>query len=273
MPKVWKILGICVLVYGTIMIFLCIIWYKGIFKGSFTFFDDSQEWLQMDKAGHFFASFHVSRWLIQILTWQKVDYKSAVKIGVWGGMIFVTPIEVLDGFSQAYGFSWTDVLANLCGCLFLLIQLSLFNKMRFLPKFSFYLSPFAAIRKEMLGNFLLSNIVKDYNGQTYWLSFSPNMFLKKRLFPEWLLISVGYGVDNVLGGHDNIWQKDQLIFDYSHLQRTRQVYFSFDITLQHLKFENRVMKFVRLAFSCLKMPFPSIVFSQEKGFYISYLGF
>ena len=226
----------------------------------------------MDKAGHFFASFHVSRWFIQILNWQKVDAKSATKIGVWGGMIFVTPIEILDGFSQSYGFSWTDVLANLCGCLFLLFQLSWFGKMRFLPKFSFQISPFAVIRKELLGNFLLSNIVKDYNGQTYWISFSPNELLKRRFLPEWLLLSVGYGVDNVLGGHDNIWEKVDQVFDFSHLPRTRQIYFSLDITLQHLKFESRFMKFIRLAFSCLKLPFPSIVFCQERGIYISYLG-
>ena len=125
----------------------------------------------------------------------------------------------------------------------------------------------------MFGSFILANIVKDYNGQTYWLSFSPNLFLKNKLFPDWFLVSVGYGADNLLGGHDNVWENNNETLDYSHLARSRELHLSLDITLQHLKFENKIMKFIRLAFSCLKAPFPAIVFSAEKGVQISYLGF
>ncbi len=263
------------LIYSSILIALGAIWYQGIFKGHFTFFDDSLEWLQMDKVGHFFAAFQISRWFIQILRWQKVSAAEAQKVGIWGGIIYLCPVEILDGFSEAYGFSWTDILANCLGTGFLWLQLQAFKKMNFLPKFSFQLSPFAVMRKEMLGSHLFSQLIKDYNGQTYWLSFSPNVFFKKKYFPEWLQISIGYGADNLLGGHDNVWKIDgqnNVLADYSHLARTRQFFISFDISLQYKEYSNPFMKFVRLALSCLKFPFPAIGFSANKGFEFKWLG-
>lgn len=265
LPKVWRITLICLVIWTSLLVVLSIIWYKTIFKGHFTFFDDAGEWLQMDKAGHFFASFQVSRWFIQILKWQGVEEKEAKKIGVWGGLIFVSPIELLDGFSEAYGFSWTDLAANLSGSLALLAQLHLFAKIKFMPKFSFMPSPFAAIRKEMLGTFFLSQLIKDYNAQTYWLSFSPNVFLKRELFPPWLQISVGYGAENLLGGHDNIWEKEGEVFDFSHLARTRQFYLSLDLSFQHLQENTLLKRALKLVTSCLKFPFPSLCFDLYNG--------
>jgi hypothetical protein len=271
MPKVWRITLVSFLIWASLLVLLSFIWYKGIFKGHFTFFDDSQEWLQMDKMGHFFASFQVSRWFIQILKWQKVDPKEAQRIGVWGGILFVSPIEVLDGFSIAYGFSWTDILANVMGSLCLWLQYRVFGLIRFMPKFSFSFSPFASMRKEMLGGFFLSQLIKDYNAQTYWISCSPNLFLKRKLFPEWLHISFGYGGDNLLGGHDNVWEKEGRVFDFSDLQRVRQFYISFDLNFQYLEGTSRFKRGLKLVTSCLKFPFPMIGFDAVNGLFFRWL--
>jgi len=272
MPKAWKITSICFSIWLLLLFVLSLLWYKQGFKGYFSFFDDSLEWLQMDKVGHFFAAFHVSRWFIQVLIWQNVAKSEAQKVGVWGGVIFVSPIELLDGFSMDYGFSLTDILANCVGAGFLWFQLKFLKALRFMPKFSFTPTHFAATRKEMLGSFFLAQLIKDYNGQTYWMSFSPNVFLKTKLFPEWLHISVGYGAENLLGGHDNVWENEGKVFDFSDLERMRQLYFSLDLNLQHLQSSHPVTRFFRLAFSCLKFPFPAVGYNTGKGFDVKWLG-
>ena len=271
MAKVWRITAICVLIWALLLLLLSFIWYKGIFKGHFTFFDDSGEWVQMDKMGHFFASFQVSRWFIQILKWQNIDSEKARKIGVWGGVLFVSPIELLDGFALDYGFSWSDILANVAGSFFLWLQYSVFSRIHFMPKFSFSVSPFAVMRKEMLGSFFLSQLIKDYNGQTYWISFSPNVFLKQAIFPKWLHLSFGYGGENLLGGHDNIWQNKESTFDFTHLVRIREFYVSLDLDFQYLEGSNYLKKALKLSSSCLKFPFPSVGFDTLNGLFFRWL--
>jgi uncharacterized protein YfiM (DUF2279 family) len=271
MPKVWKTTFICFSIWAALLVFLSIVWYKAIFKGYFTFFDDSLEWLQMDKAGHFFCSFQVSRWFVQVLKWRGVEEAEAKRIGVWGGILYLSPIELLDGFALAYGFSWTDILANCAGSLALWLQYRFFGKIRYMFKFSFWPSPFAAMRKELLGTFLLSQIVKDYNGQIIWMSFSPNVLLKKNWLPRWLHLSIGYGVENMLGGHDNVWQADGQTVDFSDLTRYRQLYLSLDLNFQHLADEGRLNKWIKLFTSTLKSPFPALVFDTEEGVSVKWL--
>ena len=48
-------------------------------------------------------------------------------------------------------------------------------------------------------------MLKDYNGQTYWLSANLKSFFKKSNVPTWLNISVGYGAEGMFGATENIW--------------------------------------------------------------------
>ncbi len=49
-------------------------------------------------------------------------------------------------------------------------------------------------RPETLGKSLQrTNILKDYNGQTIWLSFNIHSFTKDSFLPKWLSLAVGYG--------------------------------------------------------------------------------
>jgi hypothetical protein len=41
---------------------------------------------------------------------------------------------------------------------------------RITPKFSFHTTQYAQYRPNVLGSSLAEQILKDYNGQTYWLS-------------------------------------------------------------------------------------------------------
>src|SRR5688572_27004533 len=45
------------------------LWYKNSPRQPFQFFNDNQEWKQLDKAGHFISSFYFSYGSSQILRW------------------------------------------------------------------------------------------------------------------------------------------------------------------------------------------------------------
>ncbi len=56
----------------------------------------------------------------------------------------------------------------------------------------------------MLGVNLLQQVLKDYNGQTYWLAFDIKPWLRKEShFPAWLNLSLGYGAQELVYANDH----------------------------------------------------------------------
>ena len=49
----------------------------------------------------------------------------------------------------------------------------------------------------------MQQVLKDYNGQTYWLSANIWSFNKESNFPRWLNVAFGYGADGMLYGENN----------------------------------------------------------------------
>src|SRR5690606_13125185 len=158
---------------------------------------------------------------------------------LWGsllGVILLTPIEVLDGFSAEYGASWGDVVANVSGSAFVYTQYMLWNEARITPKYSFSQTNLAQRRPELLGNGLHEEIIKDYNGMTFWWSFDIFSLLgKNRKFPKWLNIAVGYGANGMISSNDN----SSRARGYDPF---RQYYLAIDLDLTHIKTES---KFIR----------------------------
>jgi hypothetical protein len=50
----------------------------------------------------------------------------------------------------------------------------------------------------VLGSSLAEQMLKDYNGQTYWLSVNLHSFYKN---PKWLNLAIGYGANGMLTGN------------------------------------------------------------------------
>ena len=186
--------------YGASVYGLSQLWYKEQGFDSFHFFNDNAEWNQMDKAGHFFSTYHFSRLGDNVLQWTGVEEKKAALWGSILGTAILIPIEILDGFSAEYGFSYGDMIANIAGSGFYLGQDLLWNEQRIKPKFSFHQTSLAQLSPDLLGESLAQEIFKDYNGQTYWLSFDVQAFAKKSKFPKWLNLALGYGAHNMVRG-------------------------------------------------------------------------
>jgi hypothetical protein len=251
-PKVRAVLLFSVGVYVVMMLVLGYSWYSNQWaKGGFHFFNDWPEWKQLDKLAHFFWTFQVSAIASRLLVWAQLDNRKAAVGGAIMGFLFVSCVEIPDGFSQDYGASVFDLLANALGCIAFIVQGLLLRKILVWPKFSFHQTVFAPLRPTMLGDGLLEEILKDYNGQTFWYSVGVPMVP----LPRWVTIAVGVGADGMIYGRDH----ENLAANFSP---TRRYFLSLDLNLSHIKTSSRALNSVLYIFNIIKVPAPAIEISQ-----------
>lgn len=242
--------------YTAAMTGLYSLWYKDISRNSFHFFNDNDQWLQMDKVGHGVTSYYVGFAGYEALNWSGVSEKKSVWYGGTLGLFFLTSVEVFDGFSSDWGFSWGDIAANTAGSGFFIAQQLAWQEQRILLKYSFHQSDYWEKRPDLLGENLAQNMLKDYNGQTYWMSVNIASFLgEETKFPKWLNVAVGYGADGMLGAFNNQ--------SYPEIERQRQFYLSLDVDLTRIKTKSKFANTVLGAFGFLKFPLPTIEFNSN----------
>ena len=234
------------------------LWYADYERSKFHTLDDSNEWLQMDKMGHVFTSYQLGKHGAQLLHWSGVSEKNQLLYGATLGFSFLTTVEVLDGFSKEWGFSWGDILANATGTGLYIGQELLWQEQRIAIKFSFHQTKYALQNPEKLGDGLLEEILKDYNGQTYWLSANLHAFFKEKNIPKWLNVPVGYGADGMLTGTKVV--DNQLLTNY---ERQRQFYLSLDVNLTNIKTNSKVLKSLFDIFNMIKVPLPTLEFNKN----------
>jgi hypothetical protein len=177
-------------------------------------------------------------------------------------MGFQTIIEIFDGFSQKWGFSLTDMLANISGTALFMSQQFAFGQQRVQLKFSFHRTIFADYNPGELGRNKWQRWLKDYNGQTYWLSVNPASFIRANTsFPKWVNASFGYGADGMIGGSNNpsvVNGKDVPSF-----KRYRQYYFSLDADIRKIGNNNNKLELLLAVPAVLKVPFPAIDYNAN----------
>ena len=127
-------------------------------------------------------------------------------------------------------------------------------------KFSYSHSPYAVHRPKTLGSTFPERLLKDYNGQTYWLSFTPATFFENTKFPKWLCLSVGYGVDAKLHGIDNKFTT----IDGETFTAKRQMLLSLDIDFSKLPIKKPWLKAIVKQFNYLKLPFPTLILTGNE---------
>jgi hypothetical protein len=237
------------------------IWYSDYSKTSFRLFNDNDQWLQMDKVGHVYSSYQLGKFGYDALNWAGVRKKDKLLYGATLGFAFLTAVEVFDGYSSEWGFSLGDVAANAGGTALFVSQELLWNEQRIIPKFSFHTTPYASARPNVLGSSLSEQILKDYNGQTYWLSFNIHSFFKQSKIPKWANIAVGYGVEGLVTGKDEL--VNTIFFDQQ--QRTRQFYLSLDVNLKKIPTKNPILKTIFSVLNTIKIPAPTIEVNGSQG--------
>ncbi|MGA0556850.1 DUF2279 domain-containing protein [Larkinella sp. VNQ87] len=233
-------------------------WYNNPLT-NFKFFNDNAEWLQLDKVGHMVTAYQITRLSAEAYRWAGLsDRKAALYAGLTG-VIFQTPIEILDGFSPEYGFSVGDMIANIAGPALYAGQYLAWGELRIQPKFSFHYTRLAKERPNLLGKNWNDRWLKDYNGQTYWLSVNPSTFAgRESKFPKWLNVAVGYGIHDMVAA-----EKDKSI--EMGFRPYRQYYLSLDVDFTRIKTRSKTLKTVFFLLNTLKMPAPSLEFNSRNG--------
>ncbi|MBI3500413.1 MAG: DUF2279 domain-containing protein [Bacteroidetes bacterium] len=239
------------------------LWYKKFPRSKFHFFNDNAEWFQMDKIGHAVTAYNLGVLGMNALQYTGMKQRNAIWYGGMTGFAFLTTIEVMDGFSSDWGFSSGDMLANICGTGLAIGQQLGWNEQRLQLKFSFHLSVYAPYHPDMLGKNFWQRMLKDYNGQTYWLSGNISSFVKTNdNFPKWLNVSVGYGAEGMLGARTNPAEINGT--NIPAFNRTRKFLLAPDADLSKVNTNDRGWNTALSAINFFKTPAPAIGFKTQE---------
>jgi hypothetical protein len=251
-------------VYPASMGWLYTQWYRDYPQSSFHFFDDSREWLQVDKFAHVWDAYCISKPLMKLFYWSGMERKKSALYGAGIAYLFQTTIEVFDGFSSEWGFSTADAIANTIGAGTLLAQELVWQEQRITLKYSFHQTRYAKYRPDLLGSNVVESILKDYNGLTCWVSINPRSFMNRQSrFPRWLSVGLGYGADGMTGGYENPAESDGVAIPA--FRRYRQYYISIDFDLARIQTRSRFLNSVFKLINIIHLPAPAIEFNEGQS--------
>lgn len=278
--RFWAMTGAGTVAYSGLSVALWKAWYKDYPLSDFHFFDDWKEWNQMDKAGHLFSNWTACNYAFEGAKWTGMSHRSALWTTVGVGLGIMTTVEVMDGFSEQWGFSLADVGFNSLGAGLFATQELLWQEQRIQMKVSgirpgypqepLYSTDGTKITTldqraaGLYGTNFFNVLLKDYNALTVWSTVNIYSFInakKDTKMPKWLNLAVGYGAGNLYGGTENKWEtEDGFVFelDPERYQRHRQFYLSLDVDWTRIPTKRRWLKLVLKSLNFLKMPAPAL---------------
>ena len=250
-------------------------WYDDYDKTNFHLFNDNPEWNQMDKAGHVWSTYQVSRLSKEMWQWTGLGNNTSAILGGVSGMVYQSIIEIQDAYSAEWGFSWGDVGANVAGAGLFVIQELAGKDQRLSVKMSYWPAKYAddlvGRRNQLFGNSVAERILKDYNSQTYWLSANISSYFPDAKLPAWLNIAFGYGAGGMYGGRSNTWiDKDGIAHNYTNVRRLRKFYLSPDIDLTRIRTRSKALKKVFFILNMVKIPAPALSVATGDNVKISF---
>lgn len=252
--------------YSAIMVGVGIEWYGKQSLGKFHWFNDSREWNQIDKVGHFYVPYFVTTATYNMLRWSGMKNTPAALAAGAFGFISMSAIEIPDGFSNKYGASWSDLIFNFGGAALATAQYLAWKEQRITIKYSLHAVnyPQGDLRQranELYGTSFAEKILKDYNGITMWASINLYSF-NHRIKPRWLNIAIGYGAGNMYGGFENKWtDKNGVYHDRSDVKRYRKFLISIDADFTKFKTRSKAGKVVLGILNIVKLPMPALEFN------------
>lgn len=254
-------------------------WYKNNDQQGFHFFNDWNEWQNVDKMGHLQASYYQA-WLgYKLGKWTGLAENSAIKMGWLGGLLFQTTIEIMDGFSSKWGFSVFDVSANVLGTAVFDLQQRHWKEQRIILKMSSWpetypnhlVKPESRLHgitldrraKDLYGNNFAERFMKDYNAQSYWASFNINSFSNSKVIPKFLNVAIGYSAENMFGGFENRWEvNNEKFYAGEEYERYHQFLLGLDIDFSRIRTKSPFLNFLLDGFNFFRLPLPAIEYNS-----------
>jgi uncharacterized protein YfiM (DUF2279 family) len=278
--RAWLASGFAFSTYSIFSIGLYDAWYKKTKRSDFHFFDDSGEWNNLDKVAHSYNSYIQTSNVFHGARWCGYSETASVLWGISVSTLFQTTIEIMDGFSADWGFSWPDIGGNILGAGLFASQQLIWHEQKFKLKLSAWPKDYPNLfitgdqgntiylkdrANKLYGRTYFSSLLKDYNAQTFWLSFHPEVFSKStnKFWPDYLNLSIGIGADNLYGGFKNEWQSEQEVFSVSQFPRYSQYYLSLDIDLKKIKVKNNFLRSLLHIVNIVKIPAPALEYNSQ----------
>ncbi len=184
-------------------------------------------------------------------------------------LLFQSTLEVYDGYSEGWGFSKGDMVGNIAGTALFVGQQFGAGQQVVTMRYGFRKTIFPPYRPNLLGKTTGQQMLKDYNGQQYWLSVNLASTLPVGpSFPRWLNLAVGYSGSGMIGGHENPPTRDAAGNDVK-FERYRQFFLSPDADLSRINQPDPLrpqpwQRFVGTA-QFFKIPAPSLEYNRVKG--------
>ena len=260
------VIGTEAALYAGTMTGLYYLWYADYNQGKFPLHNDNSNWLQMDKGGHATSAYYIGSLGYEALRLAGCNEKKSTLYGAPIGFVFLTTVEIFDGLSSGWGFSWGDMVANALGTGLFMGQQALWHEQRISMKYSYHNTQFPQYCPQLLGTTLPEKMLKDYNGQTIWMSFNiKSLFLDKNSkFPTWINIALGYSGNGMT--HSTYNPTPDFI-------RTRQFVLSPDIDLTRIPVKNKFLKTTLKVLSFIKIPMPALMLDSQGKFSAYWLYF
>lgn len=224
------------------------LWWKG--EQSAFHFDWDHDWryaLGSDKLGHFYFPYAVTTIYAQAFAWSGVDTTSSLWLAAGLATAHQTFVEVRDGFSKEWGFSWGDFTANTLGAAYPVAQAYVPALRNIDFKVSYY--PSAVFKSGGYGA-----IIDDYESTYHWASINVHGLLPpsmQRWYPSWLNIAVGHSVRDLNapgGGH-------------------HELYLSLDWNLEGLPGDGWFWRLLKKNFNLYHLPAPAVKIAPNAVWY------
>ncbi len=283
--RFWGGLGAAVAVDVPVMYALSTVWYGEDERQSFHWYsnvtppgqpsdirddgwlDDWSTYVQQDKLGHVWATWHLTRAVGAYGRWAGLSDGQAALFGGVVSTLFQTQIEVYDGFSSVYGASRTDLLANVVGGMVGGVQVAFPERTGwFAGKYSYHRSPYYDEQANLFGN-----AIKDYDGISFWLSVRPGELLRGRareVWPGWLGLAVGYSGTNLAHPYSG-WAPGGEADGGPAFEHRRQLFIGPDLDLIHWAAARapEPWRTVLGLFEFLRLPAPALQLTPEVRWY------
>lgn len=214
------------------------LWWKGE-KSSFHF-NWKEDWayaLGADKLGHFYFPMLATNIYSDAFVWSGIDKEQSLLYGGITALTYQSFIEIKDGFSKQWGFSWGDFSANFLGTAYPLLQ----HKYPQLKNFNLKVSFFPSERFKHGSNKV---IFDDYESTYHWLSISIANYLPEEVgkyYPKFMNVAVGHSVKG-----------------FNTNSRHREIFFSLDLNADELPGNSPFLKFIKKYLNFYHFPMPAV---------------
>jgi hypothetical protein len=219
---------------------------------------DLKIYQQMDKYGHFLHAYFASNFTSKMYRWVGLSGESSIWLGTLTGWLWILQIEIADGFFEAWGFSWNDLIANTIGSGFSALQQLYPDELGGIqPKLSYTTSE---ALKERRYNNGANSMIDDYEGITWWLGVNVYHYLPGKIqqnYPDWLK-PFGFAIGQSAKG----------IANNPHAGE-REILIGLDFDLRKLPYgdENGLIRFLKSELNFIRLPLPAVKITPHGVWY------